>query len=155
MNGMNELTELLTAQWHQWLRHTRYEPPSIPEQQYEVSRQAAMKGLAARADERWKSIPSFLDPPERQQPQPAIGVKDPGGHAPQTEPEAKQGVASGVEDQGKVDAVVKEGKDVDEGRFKGATRERQPAPWDQPKKGGAPGENWQPESWSPGVVTRR
>ena len=117
-----------------------------------------MKGLAARADERWKSVPSFLDPPERQQPQPAIGVKDPGGYAPQTEPETKQGVASAVEDQGKVDEVVKEGKDgkqVDEGRFKGKTREREPAPWDQAKKGGAPGQDWQPQSWSPGTATRR
>jgi len=149
---------MFAASWHQWLRHTRLEAPTIQEQQYEVRRQASMKQLAARADERWKSVPSFLDAPERQQPEPAIGVKDPGGYAPQTEPENKQGVASAVEDQGKVDEIVKEGKegkDVDEGRFKGKTREREAAPWEQQQRRGAPGEDWQPQTWSPGVARRR
>ena len=117
-----------------------------------------MKQLAARADERWKSVPSFLDAPNRQQPQPAIGVKDPGGYAPQTEPEAKQGVASAVEGQGKANEVVregKEGKEVDEGGFKGTTREKEPAPWEDGRRKGSPGEDWQPQSWAPGTVQRR
>ncbi|KAK6381830.1 hypothetical protein LTR65_010974 [Meristemomyces frigidus] len=156
--GDVKITRGGTAQWHQWLRHTRDEAPSIQEQQYDVSRQAMMKQLASKADERWKSIPSFLDSPARQQPQPAIGVKDPGGYAPQTEPEQNEGVTSGVEDAVKVQEVGagKDTKEVDEGRFKGRTREkeREESPWQQPDRG-APSENWQPKPWTPGAVQRR
>ncbi|KAH9829754.1 Accessory subunit of the mitochondrial membrane respiratory chain NADH dehydrogenase (Complex I) [Teratosphaeria destructans] len=116
-----------------------------------------MKQLAAKADERWRSIPSFLDSPNRQQPQPAIGVKDPGGYASQTETEGQQGVTNAVEDAEKV-RKVSEGadtKEVDEGRFKGRTREREPAPWERDVQRGAPSERWQPEAWSPGVAPRR
>ncbi|KAK5133747.1 hypothetical protein LTR08_007397 [Meristemomyces frigidus] len=143
----------ISPQWHQWLRHTRDAAPSLQEQQADVSRQAAMKQLAAQADARWQSVPSFLDPPAAQQPQPAIGVKDPGGYAGQTEPEAKQGVISGVEDVAKVRAAS-EGEDTragDEGRFKGATREE--SPWKQPNRGSA-GEDWQPREWTPGPAPR-
>ncbi|KAK3657845.1 hypothetical protein LTR56_002224 [Elasticomyces elasticus] len=151
----------ITPQWHQWLRHTRPEAPSIQEQQYEVSRQAMMKQLAHKADDRWKSVPSFLDAPNKQQALPAMQPKDPGGYAPQTEPENKQGVISAVEDQAKVE-VAAEGRDsreVDEGRFKGSTREkpreREAAPWEQQQPKGNAGENWQPAAWSPGVASRR
>jgi NADH dehydrogenase [ubiquinone] 1 alpha subcomplex assembly factor 2 len=145
------------AQWHQWLRHTRPDPPSVQEQQYDVSRQAMMKQLAAKADERWKSVPSFLDSPNRQQTQPAMALRDPGGYVPQTEPESNQGVASAVEDPDKVQEVAahgKDGKTIDEGRFKGRTKETEPPPWAQQQRG-APSENWQPESWTPGVTSRR
>ncbi|KAK3107971.1 hypothetical protein LTR53_017945 [Teratosphaeriaceae sp. CCFEE 6253] len=152
----------MSPQWHQWLRHTRPEPPSIQEQQYEVSRQAMMKQLANKADERWKSVPSFLDAPARQQAQPALQPKDPGGYAQQTEPDQNQGVISGVEDAAKVQEVAVEGKDgkeVDEGRFKGTTkeqpREKEAAPWEDQRPKGNAGENWQPQAWSPGVATRR
>ena len=67
---------LNTAQWHQWLRHTRDDAPSIQEQQYDVSRQAMMKQLAAEADERWKSAPSYLDAPNKHQPAPATTITD-------------------------------------------------------------------------------
>lgn len=145
----------VSPQWHQWLRHTREQPPSIQEQQYEVSRQAMMKQLAAEADERWNSKPSFLDAPSRQQPQPAIGVQDPGGYAPPTEPEAKQGVRNAVEGQEKVNDAM-EGKSEDEGRFKGRTKERkrEPNPWADRRPKGGPNEQWQPAEWMPGVAQR-
>lgn len=134
------------AQWHQWLRHTRDEAPSIQEQQYDVSRQAMMKRLAAEADERWKSIPSYLDAPSKQQPQPAIGVEDPGGYAQPTEPVEKQGVRSTVESEA-----------VDEGTAKERTREKKKPkenPWAHLQPKGTPGESWQPQEWSPGVAQR-
>ncbi|KAK4503392.1 hypothetical protein PRZ48_004307 [Zasmidium cellare] len=146
----------ISPQWHQWLRHTRDEAPSIQEQQYEISRQAMMKRLAAEADERWKSIPSYLDAPSKQQPQPAIGVEDPGGYAQPTEPEEKQGVRNAVEDEEKV-AAASEGKPEDEGRFKGKTREKRGPkenPWAHLQPKGAPSESWQPQEWTPGVVQR-
>ena len=112
-----------------------------------------MKQLAAKADERWKSVPSFLDSPHRQQPAPAIGVQDPGGYAQQTEPEEKQGVRSAVGDQQEVQEAAA-GQSPSEGRFKGRANEREDSPWKQAQKG-APSENWQPETWTPGIAQRR
>jgi NADH dehydrogenase [ubiquinone] 1 alpha subcomplex assembly factor 2 len=119
-----------------------------------------MKELAAEADQRWNSKESFLDAPQRQQPEPAIGVRDPGGYAPMTEPEDKQGVINAVEEPEKVGRAI-EGEKVDEGRFRGETTE-QPrgkkvgdAPWASQLPKGSPGEDWQPSSWTPGAATRR
>lgn len=53
----------VAAQWHQWLRHARQQGPSIEEQKFELQRQAALKQLAAEADQRWRSQPSYLDHP--------------------------------------------------------------------------------------------
>lgn len=142
---------MFTAQWHQWLRHTRDDAPSIQEQQYDVSRQAMMKRLAAEADERWKSIPSYLDAPNKQQPQPAIGVQDPGGYAQPTEVEEKQGVRSAVE-SGMVDEA-KDGDDVRDRRTRGIKKPKE-NPWTHLQPKGAPSESWQPQEWSPGVAQR-
>lgn len=152
-----ESADGVVAQWHQWLRHTRIDAPSIQEQQYDVSRQEMMKQLAAKADDRWKSIPSFLDSPKQQQPQPGLELKDPGGYVGQTEPESQQGVTSGVEDPSKVQEVSagKDTKEVDEGRFKGKTKEKETPPWAKNQPQGGPGETWQPREWSPGVASRR
>lgn len=111
-----------------------------------------MKQLAAKADERWASVPSFLDAPNKQQPAPAIGVKDPGGYVQQTEPTQTEGVRSAVGDDSEVQQST-EGHAKDEGRFKGKTRERDQGLWKQQR--GGPGEEWQPQAWSPGVATRR
>lgn len=115
-----------------------------------------MKQLAAEADERWNSVPSFLDAPNKQQPQPAIGVQDPGGYAPQTEPTAKQGVRSAVDDEESV-ASAAAGEPKDDGRFKGSGRERrarEQAPWEQNVPKGGPSEGWQPGAWTPGASER-
>lgn len=116
-----------------------------------------MKQLAAAADERWNSVPSFLDKPNTvQQPQPAIGVKDPGGYAPQTEPLEKQGVRSAVDAEENV-AAAKEGEQTDDGRFKGSGRERrarEEAPWERNAPRGGPSEGWQPGQWTPGASQR-
>lgn len=131
----NALTDGFLAQWHQWLRHTRPAPPSIQEQQYEVSRQAMMKQLAAQADERWRSIPSYLDAPKNQQAGPAMEVAD------SKPPDAGQSeVHSAVEGQ-------------EEAREKKAKEEKE-NPWARADRG-APSENWQPGAWSPGVAQRR
>ncbi|EME46007.1 hypothetical protein DOTSEDRAFT_86674 [Dothistroma septosporum NZE10] len=145
----------ISPQWSQWLKHTRKDPPSIEEQKYDVARQARMKQLAAEADERWKSIPSYLDAPNKQQPAPATELKDPGGYAEQTEPEEQQGVMNVVEHPDKV-AKSSEGQDLDEGKFKGRTKEKKPKenPWQKASRG-KPGEDWQPESWSPAPAARR
>ena len=118
-----------------------------------------MKQLAAAADERWRSKESFLDAPARQQPEPAIGVRDPGGYVQQTEPESKEGVRSAVEEPEKIPRVV-EGEEVDEGRFKGGAKEkprraREEAPWAKHQSRGSPDEQFAPQAWRPGPAARR
>jgi NADH dehydrogenase [ubiquinone] 1 alpha subcomplex assembly factor 2 len=118
-----------------------------------------MKQLAARADERWRSVPSYLDSPNRSQALPALQSADPAGYAPQTEPGHHDGVTNAVEDPVRAEegSQGKDTKEVDEGRFKGRTREgqREEAPWAKNVPKGAPSENWQPEPWTPGVAQRR
>lgn len=114
-----------------------------------------MRQLASDADARWAEKESFLDAPSKQQPAPAIGVKDPAGymHNNQTEPEQNEGVRSAVGDESEVKAAT-QGKTKDEGRFKGKTKDKDANPWAKAQKGG-PGEGWQPDSWSPGIAKRR
>ena len=114
-----------------------------------------MRQLAADADERWKSTPSFLDAPQRQQPAPATSITD--SKPPteeQTEAEDTGGVKSGVGDQQEVASVTSASRDQDGSTQKAGKREREPSPWQKPQQGKA-GEGWQPGSWTPGVVQRR
>ncbi|KAH7631645.1 hypothetical protein B0T09DRAFT_303242 [Sordaria sp. MPI-SDFR-AT-0083] len=46
--------------WHQWLRYTRDEPPTIEEQEAEVARQERIKVLAKMADERWEAKAKYI-----------------------------------------------------------------------------------------------
>jgi NADH dehydrogenase [ubiquinone] 1 alpha subcomplex assembly factor 2 len=137
-----------TAQWIQWLRHTRHEAPSIQEQQYEVSRRAMMKQLAAEADERWKSTPRYIDGPERQQPASSLAINE--TEKPSNE-QSEVGDAPGV-----MDGAI--GNQEDAARTSEETvrrrRQREDDPWQRPQTG-APSERWQPETWAPTVVQRR
>ena len=122
----------LPAAWHQWLRYTRAEPPSIQEQQLDVQRQSQLKVLAQRADERWASKPSMLDKPRRGNTE--LGVGD-------------------GESMGTIGRQGETG--VGEGTVPREEREKQ-GEQDVKKmaKGKNPGEGWQPESWSPGRMSR-
>jgi len=54
----------VSASWVQWLRHIRYEAPTINEQQLDVKRQAQIRQLAAQADARWAAAQaSYLQVP--------------------------------------------------------------------------------------------
>lgn len=62
--------------WHQWLRYTREDPPTIEEQEAEVARQERIKVLAKLADERWEAKAKYIpDTPGagEQQPTRTIG----------------------------------------------------------------------------------
>ncbi|KAI9758959.1 MAG: hypothetical protein M4579_002699 [Chaenotheca gracillima] len=122
----------ITPQWHQWLRHTRFDPPSIVEQEADVERQISIKQLAQQADERWASKPSFLDKP-KEQPRPATQVKDPGGYAQDNTDETK-GVRNAV------------GSTEEKLESQGTSKKENP--WDNHKRGG-PSEGWQPQAWDP------
>ncbi len=70
----------VSPQWHQWLRHTRLDAPTLQEQHLEVQRQQRIKHLARLADERWASKPSLLDGPQLANNPPETRVKDTGAY---------------------------------------------------------------------------
>ena len=114
-----------------------------------------MKQLAAQADERWKSVPSYLDAPQQQQPAPAVGINETEGPAmAQEEVGDVGGVKSAVGDQQEVASASDQGEIGDVGKAKRKKRDKEENPWQQPQRG-APSENWQPGAWTPGVVQRR
>lgn len=141
-------------QWHQWLRHTRDAPPSIPEQHAEVRRQQQMRLLAAEADARWAAKPSLLEhhaggegPGQvgAGQPLPALGSRGArGGGQGQEEvaiPEEgtrRDAVASGAEQQ-QQSTAARDAEKKD--------------PWAQSRRGG-PSEDWQPQAWTPPASKR-
>ena len=119
----------LLAQWHQWLRYTRPSPPSIAEQQSDAVRQIELKRLAQAADERWASKPSVLDKPR------GTAERLPGGDFSET-------------------AEVSHER-VEEGKRKGAEEplgKQEESPWKGTR--GNPGERWQPQAWTPGILKR-
>jgi NADH:ubiquinone oxidoreductase subunit len=59
----SDVTSKISPSWHQWLRHTRPDPPSLTEQSQDLVRQRNLKILAAQADERWNAKKSYLDAP--------------------------------------------------------------------------------------------
>ncbi|KAH6633304.1 hypothetical protein C7974DRAFT_392496 [Boeremia exigua] len=159
--------------WMQWLRHTRFEPPSLEEQRANVQRQATLKLLAARADARWAAKPGALDAPEKQQPMPMLESRDPeSGIAPPGE-----GLNSAGTEAGGVEVGGAKGRRAEAGRAEEAdvapiaeapqteSTQTEPAPftakkrmrthkppkedspWKQPA--GNPGDDWQPKPWAP------
>lgn len=143
----------------QWLRHTRYEPPTIQEQQAEVLRQAQMKQLAAAADARWAAKPSFLDAPDKQQPASMLESRDKSSGLGQGEVNGGEGrnvkaeptLVSGVTD---TEDLARE--TTDQQKHKKIVTEKEPkdSPWKQAQKGN-PGDDWQPKEWAPAPSKRR
>jgi NADH dehydrogenase [ubiquinone] 1 alpha subcomplex assembly factor 2 len=172
----------ISPQWHQWLRHTRSDPPSLTEQSQDLIRQQNLKVLAAEADARWAAEPSLLDSPgqARGQPLPAIEVKDPGGYTTSTQLENRTGVLSAIagapDDMAHktgIPAAESEGKEGHNGKMqvpdgirhhfhkwptlekspKAAAKKGKEDPWKQAR--GGPSEKWRPESWSGNLAARR
>lgn len=145
----------ISPQWHQWLRQTRHEPPSLEEQHMDVTRQIQLKHNARLADERWAAKARYIEKPkERDMPRVTAmggtqveiggtGETIRGGDAPKTEPAHKEGVRQHI-------ASPLEQK----------TGKEQHDPWEEERKkqkatAANPGAGWQPESWSPGAARKR
>jgi len=116
----------VSPQWHQWLRQTRRDAPTLQEQTADVQRQAQLKYNARLADERWAAKARYIETP---QPTPQLAVgRDPGL------PEQERKVPPAV------DTPMPKGK---EDPFKKHS-----------EIGTNPGAMWQPEAWTPGAVKR-
>ncbi|QPC73904.1 hypothetical protein HYE68_004656 [Fusarium pseudograminearum] len=121
----------VSPMWHQWLRHTREEPPTIEEQQDDVVRQARMKTLAAQADARWEAKPRVMEAPQA---------------APATLLQPANASPLGQDSKTvQADAGAKNIKDE---------VEKKDDPWAK-AKASAPGETWQPSAWTPPATKRR
>jgi len=153
----------ISPQWHQWLRHTRKDPPTLTEQSQDLVRQRNLKKL---------------DTPGRAQPLTASGVKDPRVYVESEEAEvgteARNAISRTLEDRIRdTDAnlgnrVAREhGSRIVEESGAGASREvptkkgesrlkdkkEQLDPWKHAR--GGPSEEWQPQAWGGTVAPRK
>ncbi|KAH3949759.1 NADH dehydrogenase 1 alpha subcomplex subunit [Parastagonospora nodorum] len=154
----------VSPSWMQWLRHTRFDPPSIAEQQQEIRRQERMKMLAAQADARWASKPSALDAPDKQQPMQMLQSRDPDSgvtqmnvdqerrdelEPPRTVEEQEAKPQSVVEDpepqQMPRDPPAPPASDAPTAPRKKPKKEHKDSPWKQAETA----KDWQPQGWTP------
>ncbi|KAJ4359814.1 uncharacterized protein N0V89_000370 [Didymosphaeria variabile] len=146
-------------QWAQWLRQTRFEAPTMAEQQAEALRQERIKMLAAQADARWAAKPSAVDAPDKQQPVQMLESRDPNTGIRQTN--ADQEIRGRVDPQPAVteEDIEAEARQTDAAptlkKRKPMRKEPKDSPWKQAAAKGNPGEEWQPASWSPAPARRR
>lgn len=138
----------LTPAWLQWLRKTRPDPPSIPEQQLDLQRQSSLKQLAAQADQRWREQESFLDKPQDTgQPQPLMQPRDKGAYnGGESKPRAPGSSDASLNAANTPEEVEQKTRGTQKGRY---TED----PWKKHARGS--GEEWQPDSWAPGKLESR
>jgi NADH dehydrogenase [ubiquinone] 1 alpha subcomplex assembly factor 2 len=125
----------------QWLRHTRFDPPSIAEQQQDLMRQERIKLLAAQADAKWAEKPSALDAPDKQQPVQPLQSKDPDSGLTQTNTTTATQTSIPTATQ---DAPASTPR-------KRITKEPKDSPWKQATQS----QDWQPQGWSPAPAKRQ
>jgi NADH dehydrogenase [ubiquinone] 1 alpha subcomplex assembly factor 2 len=155
----------IPPQWHQWLRHTRQDAPSIAEQEQDVVRRENLKILAAQADARWAAKASFLDHPgqARGQALPAteeVGVRDladgkPGHTVQGTDTKVGSGMAGGQkgEQAGTTEVPGREQHRLNERVVtddKPKQKKFKEDPWKKAR--GGPSEEWQPEAWDGNIA---
>jgi NADH dehydrogenase [ubiquinone] 1 alpha subcomplex assembly factor 2 len=122
----------LSPQWHQWLRHTRHDAPTLQEQSADVQRQAQLKINAQLADERWAAKAKYIEKPN-----PAAAMK-----------------LSGDPELDRIAAENSPGQPSPEQKMANAVDSK---PSQRPKvkeTGTDSGAGWAPESWTPGPRKR-
>ncbi|KAH6636203.1 hypothetical protein F5144DRAFT_628272 [Chaetomium tenue] len=158
--------------WHQWLRHTRADPPSLAEQQGEVARRARMRVLAAEADARWEAKPRVAGDgvagdgvaggvqQQQQKEGRLMGVR-----VPPLDTERRVGPGSKVLGEGGKlgdDEAVERREETwkrmqqeggREGGEKSTSEVKGPDPWKQAR--GGPSEQWQPKGWEPAAKGKK
>ncbi|KAL7946239.1 hypothetical protein V8C42DRAFT_319996 [Trichoderma barbatum] len=112
----------VSPQWHQWLRYTRRDAPTMEEQHAEVARQERMKYLAAEADARWEAKPRVMEAPKEQE-------------SPRKLPLAEEKTRADDTSAASPQATKREKADAKD-------------PWARATAQG-PGEKWQPTAWDP------
>ncbi|KAK0711031.1 hypothetical protein B0H67DRAFT_646442 [Lasiosphaeris hirsuta] len=144
----------LSPAWHQWLRYTRWEPPSIEEQRADVIRQERMKVLAAEADARWAAKPGYVDAPGevKAQPQPVLQQKSVPQEAPEEKVERTTENESTPAQPDETEAQATEGATLSREETWRKMQQQKPKPTEANpwvKTRGGPSEEWQPQAWQP------
>lgn len=123
----------VSPQWHQWLRQTRADPPSIQEQTADLQRIEQMKHNARLADERWAAKAKYIEKPKpTPTPTPTVDLAFDRAAAEQA-PVPNQPLPS---------EKTRSAVDTDD-------------PWKKASETGSnPGATWTPEAWVPGTVKR-
>jgi NADH dehydrogenase [ubiquinone] 1 alpha subcomplex assembly factor 2 len=130
----------ISPQWHQWLRQTRIDPPTLQEQAFDLQRQAALKQNARLADARWAAKAKYIEKPKPATQTPHLSgsnvqqQQQPSGTAParQQQQPRPQPLKSAVDNT----AAPKD-------------------PWAKADETAInPGSNWQPEAWTPPATKR-
>lgn len=119
----------MPPQWHQWLRYTRPEAPTLEEQTLEAARQDRIRVLAAQADARWEAKERVVADPRGREELPNKGPAVPS--------------VEGVKDTGSPEISTATGA-AGHGETVGEKVKKED-PW---AKAGQ-SEGWQPEAWSP------
>lgn len=161
----SDVSGQISPAWHQWLRHTRDQPPTLTEQSQDLVRQQHLKVLAAQADARWAAKPSYLDAPGHDPGRPL-----PSREVPDSQERPQNGVVSAIHEnegvkttvgRGLNDQVAEKNKNhrdfVDDQPIKEPMKQKKAPVKDDPwkKARGGPSEEWQPKAWSPGVAPKR
>ena len=130
----------------QWLRHTRYEAPTLNEQHLDIKRQAQIKQLAAQADARWAAQASYLQVPT---PAPALeaGAID---STSQEDISGEEGVLQKL--VAKSDQTIQEVAENLQNTYQ-PSRTKKEVKWEDLRLGKNANEP-QPESWIPKPVRR-
>ncbi|UKZ59343.1 uncharacterized protein TrAtP1_000656 [Trichoderma atroviride] len=130
----------VSPQWHQWLRHTRREAPTMDEQRAELVRQERMKLLAAEADARWEAKPRVMEAPREEEPARRLPLAEERAQQP-VEGEDTKTTATRKE---KPSQAAKQDEDKADAKD----------PWARARAQG-PGENWQPTAWNPTAAAKK
>ncbi|KAK1245126.1 hypothetical protein MKX08_004755 [Trichoderma sp. CBMAI-0020] len=131
----------VSPQWHQWLRHTRREAPTMDEQRAELVRQERMKLLAAEADARWEAKPRVMEAPRQEEAARRLPLAGEGAQQPVEEEDKKKAAATRKE---RPSQAAKQEEDKADAKD----------PWARAKAQG-PGENWQPTAWNPTAAAKK
>ncbi|KAF4627210.1 hypothetical protein G7Y89_g10946 [Cudoniella acicularis] len=169
----------ISPQWHQWLRHTRRDPPSLTEQSQDLVRQRNLKVLAAAADARWAAKPSVLDAPGAVRGQPLSALRtglspnnlesnynksilngdqgelidmSSGTQRPTNSSQGKPEVANSMQVPDGIRHRFNE-RPVQEKEAKQVAEKEKTDPWKQDR--GGPSEQWQPKSWEGNIAPAR
>ncbi|KAI5465757.1 hypothetical protein BGZ63DRAFT_400203 [Mariannaea sp. PMI_226] len=136
----------VSPQWHQWLRHTRRDPPTIEEQQSDVVRQEQIKALAAQADARWEAKPKVMEAPETTAQRLApINAADSVQQASEQQQQQQQ-----QQHQQHQQQMIRASRKP----LKEEVTEKKEDPWAKSRAQG-PGEDWQPAAWDPAAAKKR
>lgn len=141
----------VTPQWHQWLRQTRPDPPTVQEQHIDLIRQKQLKHNARLADERWAAKAKYIEKPKETDTAPPtmINKSDTTRSTPGQQPIPP---TSGAESSSK--GTISEAQTpISQNQLS------QDDPWAKEKQrqqeaASNPGGTWQPETWTPGPRKR-